>query len=68
MTNTQFRRLAEAAGMGGRSLEAVRLVLVDGLSQHEAARRAGVDVSIVNRRVHAFPTGFCKCCGALLYG
>lgn len=43
MTPTQFAALAELLGLhaGSASAEALRLVLCDGLSQAEAARRAG---------------------------
>ena len=51
MTPTQFSRALTDAGMSpeSRTARAVRLVLIDGLSDNAAAREIGVNPSAVTR-------------------
>ena len=53
MTLSQFEALARLAGLeaGSRSREAARLVLVEGLTQAEAARQAGITRVVSGRAV-----------------
>lgn len=64
MTAEQFTRLASASPLQpGRTLDACRLVLVDGLSPAEAARQAGVEHSAVSRALPKIPRKLCRACG-----
>ncbi len=64
MTVKRFNRMAIAAHMNGRALDAARLVLVDGVGLNEASRQIGVDKSIVSRTVKRINgLALCRACG-----
>jgi hypothetical protein len=64
MTAAEFKRRVALTRMGGRSLHAARLVLVDGLSRYAAAERVGVGIAAVSRAAARIENmQFCKCCG-----
>jgi predicted DNA-binding protein (UPF0251 family) len=51
----------------GAGTKAARLVLVDGLSRHEAAKQVGIDVMTVSRAVARLqPPKRCEHCGQLI--
>jgi DNA-directed RNA polymerase specialized sigma24 family protein len=54
MTPAQFTRALSAAGMGAdtKTAQALRLALLDGLSDNAAARAIGISPSAVTRARH----------------
>ena len=61
MTNDEFDRLTH--GMHARSVEAGRLILVDGLSINAAARQTDSSPGNVSRMLRKIPRELCPCCG-----
>lgn len=51
MTPSQFAQALAASSMDpeGRTAQAARLVLVDGLTRNAAAKRIGIDIKAVSR-------------------
>lgn len=62
MTAAQFRSIANAHGMTGRTREALELVMVSGLSAYAAARRVGVDKSAISRARQRIERPLCPHC------
>lgn len=63
MTITEFTRLAKTHRLRGKILEAVRLVLVDGVSARQAAIRAGCTDGGVCRALARLRRPVCPACG-----
>ena len=64
MTPAEFKRRVALTKMRGRSLDAARLVLVDGLSRYAAAEQVGVDIAAVSRAASRIERlEICKYCG-----
>lgn len=64
MNAAEFDSRAALTRMRGRSLDAARLVLVDGMSRYAAAEQIGVDIAAVSRaakKLQEIKT--CQCCG-----
>jgi predicted DNA-binding protein (UPF0251 family) len=69
MNPKQFTAALSATRMSpdGAGTKAARLVLVDGLSRHEAAKQVGIDVMTVSRAVARLqPPKRCEHCGQLI--
>lgn len=65
MTPAQFTRALADAGMGAdtKTAQALRLALMDGISDNEAARRIGISPSAVTRaRNRLQPRELCPHC------
>jgi len=64
MTPAEFRRAIAASPLtpDGLTVRACRLVLVDGISQAQAAEQIGVEQSAVSRALKKIPTAFCPRC------
>jgi DNA-directed RNA polymerase specialized sigma subunit len=62
MTLAEFRRLADAHKITGRTREALRLVYVDGLTAYAAARRIGIEQSAISRAKQRFLRPLCPHC------
>lgn len=65
MTPLEFATRVRATGsmMAGRATLAARMVLVDGLSQREAARIMEVNHAAVSRAVSRLSATHCPACG-----
>lgn len=63
MTATEFRRLADAHGITGRTREALQLVLVDDLTAYQAAQQIGIAQSTIGRAKARMERPLCPCCG-----
>ena len=64
LTVKRFNRMAIAARMNGRALDAARLVLVDGIGLNAAARQIGVDKAAVSRAIKRLNgLAICRACG-----
>ena len=67
MTPSQFAaRIAAHARLGPNTVEACRLVLIDGARPAEAARRVGIHRSAVTRAVRRITHDICPKCGQAL--
>ena len=63
ITASEFARLAKIHRLRGATLEAARLVLVDGLTCYAAAKRAALYKSTVSRAVARLQRPLCPACG-----
>lgn len=63
MTLAEFRSLADAHGITGRTREALQLVYVDGLTGSEASREVGIDRAAVSRARKRLERPLCPSCG-----
>jgi len=71
MTNHQFDKLMEVSPHNHSApvLEALRLVLVQGLTTYKAAQQMRIDRPGLSRALRQFPAGICsKCHQAILPG
>ena len=62
MTLAEFRRLADAHKITGRTREALRLVTVDGLTAYAAAQQVGIAQSTVGRAKERIERPLCPHC------
>lgn len=62
MTLAEFTRLADAHHISGRTREALRLVVVDGLTAYAAAQRIGIEQSAVSRARKRLQRPLCPHC------
>jgi len=64
MTNTEFNRLADLSphNHGAATLEALRLVLVKGLTPYQAAKDMRINQTGLGRALRMFPLGVCESC------
>lgn len=64
MTASDFARRVKAVGMRGLSVQAARLVLVQGLGLNEAARQVGVNKGPASRATTRIGSiKLCQTCG-----
>lgn len=63
ITAAGFARLAKTHRLRGATLEAARLVLVDGLTRYAAAKRTRLYKSTVTRAVARLQRPLCPACG-----
>ena len=69
MTDKQFRAKALAARLqlDGKTWEACRMVLVDGVTAYKAFQAVGIDQGAISRALakvrEAKPARVCPCCG-----
>lgn len=63
MKINEFQRLVAAHRLSGASVEAARLVLVDGLTKYRAARALDIAESTVGRAVARLSRPLCGHCG-----
>ncbi len=63
MTAAEFRRLADAHRLRGKTREALQLVMVDGLTAYVAAQQMGVEQSTISRARKRIERPLCPCCG-----
>lgn len=62
MTSKEFDLLVKAAGMNAASVAGCKLVLVDGMGFHEAARKIGISHSSIIRMLRKIPREICPLC------
>lgn len=64
MSVREFEKRVDALARSGLSVEAARLVLVEGKGIREAARTVKIDPTVTSRMVSQIRNvGVCKCCG-----
>jgi len=63
MTLAEFRRLADAHKLTGRTREALQLLYVDGLTGSQASRKVGIDRAAVSRARKRLERPLCPSCG-----
>ena len=63
MTKKEFDKLVATHGLTGTSVEAARLVLVEGLTAYAASQQTGLARSTISRALDKLARPLCKCCG-----
>jgi predicted DNA-binding protein (UPF0251 family) len=63
VTNAQFDRLIAASNLRGeRTIQACRLVKVEGLTAYAAAKQTGINQSAISRALAKIPKRICPTC------
>lgn len=63
MTATEFNKLAKLHNLRGDTLEACRLVLIDGNTAYVAAQKIGISHSTIKRALKRLQRPICGECG-----
>ena len=63
LTAAEFRRLADAHRLRGKTREALWLVMVDGITAYAAAQQMGVEQSTISRARKRLERPLCPQCG-----
>lgn len=64
MTKRELDKLIKTHRIRGeKTIEALRLVLMDGLTAYEAAKQADVGEATISRAKKRLERPVCKCCG-----